>query len=275
MATLAVDGVDLYYREAGEGPPLLLIHGGGPNADSWRATFDDLARDFRVIAYDRRGFSRSVHEPVADWQRHSDDAAALLRELDAVPAGVVGWSSGSIVALDLATRHPELVSSIVLTEPALHARKNVTGAMMRTFLAMQVARRVKGDRAAADRWFRWVTSHADGSESSWDAPANTAERKESMLANASACFRGDLKADDSHLTPELLGRIDVPITVLVGANTNPWFDKLGRHAVDVMPRARLEKVEGGSHAMTLEAPTAFAGAIRRAVGASEKAQTSS
>src|SRR5688572_28607903 len=116
MPNLHLDGVDLFHREAGPltGPPVLLIHGMGVDADTWGPVFDDLAQDHRVIAYDRRGHSRSTGEPVADWSRHGDDAAALLRALDVERATVVGWSAGGLFALDLGLRHAEHVGSIVL-----------------------------------------------------------------------------------------------------------------------------------------------------------------
>jgi pimeloyl-ACP methyl ester carboxylesterase len=72
-----------------------------------------------VIWYDRRGTASSTRD---DWpgggaDQHADDAAGLLRELDAVPATVLGFSSGGIVALALAARHPDLVTEAVAWEP--------------------------------------------------------------------------------------------------------------------------------------------------------------
>jgi pimeloyl-ACP methyl ester carboxylesterase len=57
----------LFLREAGDGPALLLIHGAGPESRGWGATFDDLAADHRVIAFDRRGFGKSLDQPLVDW----------------------------------------------------------------------------------------------------------------------------------------------------------------------------------------------------------------
>ena len=83
MTTIIINCSKVFYREKGSGPPLLLIHGTGGNADIWGETFDALAANHRVIAYDRRGFSRSVSPPVKDLHLHSEDAAAMLTHLAA------------------------------------------------------------------------------------------------------------------------------------------------------------------------------------------------
>src|ERR1700732_2644274 len=101
MSTVDVNGASLYYEERGSGPPLLLVHGTGGNADVWEPVLDGLARSFRVIAYDRRGFARS--HTASRWRLadQARDAAELLEALGASPAIVVGWSGGGVVALDL------------------------------------------------------------------------------------------------------------------------------------------------------------------------------
>src|SRR5712692_10087048 len=93
---IQVSSAELYCRVAGEGIPILLIHGGAGSADSWFESFDRLSKRHRVIAYDRRGQNRSGGSPSADWHQEAEDAAALLRALEATPAPVVGWSAGGI-----------------------------------------------------------------------------------------------------------------------------------------------------------------------------------
>jgi pimeloyl-ACP methyl ester carboxylesterase len=112
---------DLHVLEAGEGTPVLLIHGGAEDADLLTPLGHALAdRGHRAIWYDRRGTGTSTRR---DWpgggaDQHADDAAALLRSRDAVPATVVGMSSGGVVALALAARHPDLVREVLAWEPA-------------------------------------------------------------------------------------------------------------------------------------------------------------
>jgi 3-oxoadipate enol-lactonase len=260
MATLSADGVDLYYKEAGKGPPLLLIHGSGLDADGWGPVFDDLAQDHRVIAYDRRGFSRSRHDPIADWRRHADDAASLIEALELAPAAVVGWSAGGIVAVDLAVHDPQLVGALVLCEPVLHGRKHVRPRDALAFVGAQVRRRLKGDRRAAEAFYRWVLSYPDGG-SSWDSPKADPERLEAMLDNATACLT-EQQATDKHLTPERVSGISCPVTCILGARTQPLFERTTRAAAERIPGAELRVIERSNHAFVTEAPQELAAAIR-------------
>jgi pimeloyl-ACP methyl ester carboxylesterase len=119
MPECAVNGVRLHYDERGSGDPILCIHGAGSSTQLWADAVEKLAELGRVIAYDRRGCSRSERpEPYerTSVSEHADDAAALLEALDAAPAVIIGRSYGGTIALDLAIRHPELVRAIAVLE---------------------------------------------------------------------------------------------------------------------------------------------------------------
>jgi pimeloyl-ACP methyl ester carboxylesterase len=112
MSSTRSNGCDLYYEEAGEGVPILLVHPAGSTASTWGGAADDLARIGRVIVYDRRGYARSGGEPPRRMSTHTADAAALLEHVGAEPAVVVGTSAGAAIAVDLAVRRPDLVRSL-------------------------------------------------------------------------------------------------------------------------------------------------------------------
>ncbi len=77
MTTIVINCANLFHREKESGLPILLIHGIAAKADLWGETFDALAAHHRIIAYDRKGFSRSVSPPVKELHLHAEDAAAL------------------------------------------------------------------------------------------------------------------------------------------------------------------------------------------------------
>src|SRR5688500_3175530 len=117
--TRTVNGVRLYHEEHGSGTPILCIHGAGSSALVWADAVEKLARLGRVIAYDRRGCTRSERPEPYDRTsvaEHAEDAAALLEALAATPAVVIGRSYGATVATDLALRHPDRVRALVLLE---------------------------------------------------------------------------------------------------------------------------------------------------------------
>ena len=110
----------LAHRSAGTGPPVLLVHGGAEDAGMLTGQAHAIAaRGRRVIWYDRRGTGGSTRDdwPGSGADQHADDAAALLRELGAAPATVLGFSSGGIVALAVAARHPDVITEAIAWEP--------------------------------------------------------------------------------------------------------------------------------------------------------------
>jgi pimeloyl-ACP methyl ester carboxylesterase len=124
MPTVEGAGVPLAYAERGAGPPVLLVHGLASDAAAQAPVAEALAADARVIAYDRRGYGASgAPEAYAGTtvEEQAEDAAALLRALDAAPAVVAGDGFGALIALDLMKRHAGLVRGAVLSNPALFA----------------------------------------------------------------------------------------------------------------------------------------------------------
>lgn len=102
MPYLTVDGAQLYYEDAGSGPPLLFVHGLGSSTRDWFAQVPHFADRYRVLRLDLRGHGRSERTRgpyrIAQFAR---DVAVTLRKLDAVPAHVVGLSMGGMVTLQL------------------------------------------------------------------------------------------------------------------------------------------------------------------------------
>jgi pimeloyl-ACP methyl ester carboxylesterase len=114
------DGADLYYERRGEGPPLLLIAGGGGDCGYFSALASILADDYTVLTYDRRGNSRSpLHQAPASIEiaEQSADAVAVLQACGFSSARIFGNSGGATIALDLAARHPEVIEAVVPHEP--------------------------------------------------------------------------------------------------------------------------------------------------------------
>ena len=115
MPYAAVNGLDMYYEIHGEGPPLLLLHGGcGSISELWISYFS--AR-FRVIAPEQMGHGRTADRIDRAFHYHdmAEDTVELARQLGINSASIVGYSDGGIIGLDIAIHHPERVAKLVVT----------------------------------------------------------------------------------------------------------------------------------------------------------------
>lgn len=114
----SVNGIQLYYATAGEGEPVVLLHGGLANSDYWGKQVAALAKHHKVIVVDSRGHGRSTRDSRPySYDLMSDDVVALLDHLKIAKADIVGWSDGGIIGIDLAIRHPTRVNRIFSFAP--------------------------------------------------------------------------------------------------------------------------------------------------------------
>jgi len=124
MADAQVNGAALHYVEEGSGAPLVFVHGGASDHRTWRRQLSAFSDEYRSISYSRRYHWPNAPIPAGSSYalvEQVDDLAQLLRALDAAPAHLVGHSYGGLVCLEIASRAPELVRSLVLMEPPVMA----------------------------------------------------------------------------------------------------------------------------------------------------------
>jgi pimeloyl-ACP methyl ester carboxylesterase len=112
-----VNGHALCYAELGEGPPLLLLHGGGDSGEhSFEHQIGTLGARRRIVAPDQVGQGRTPAIPgPLSYRAMMEDTAALLGLLELSGADAVGFSDGGILALMLAVHHPMLVRRVVIS----------------------------------------------------------------------------------------------------------------------------------------------------------------
>jgi 2-hydroxy-6-oxonona-2,4-dienedioate hydrolase len=117
------NGIRTRYFEAGEGEPLLLIHGGSYgsfyNAEDWELNFDTLAERFHVVAYDRIGLGFTDNPRTDDEYvigSSVDHAHAVIQALGLGPAHIMGHSRGGYTAARLVLEHPEVVDTLIIVD---------------------------------------------------------------------------------------------------------------------------------------------------------------
>lgn len=120
MATLAVDGVEIYYEEHGQGEPLLLVHGAAASGRWFGDLIPQLARSYRVIVPDLRGLGRSQRvAPLTRPQIWIQDLWRLLDELGLDRVDLAGVSLGSRVVGRMALDNPSRVRTLTVDAPII------------------------------------------------------------------------------------------------------------------------------------------------------------
>jgi pimeloyl-ACP methyl ester carboxylesterase len=117
VSVVDVNGARLWYDEAGNGRPVLLLHGGLGDSGLWEPVVPFLAERFRTIRTDLRFYGRSTGPAVPwSWQ---EDAIGVLDELGLERAGLVGLSLGGRLAFDIALAHPDRLWAVAAVAPGL------------------------------------------------------------------------------------------------------------------------------------------------------------
>jgi len=107
-----VDGGKLFYESAGNGKNIVLLHDGMVNREIWDEQFPLLAKTYRVVRYDRRGYGKSS-DPQVKYS-HIEDLNQLFIQLKIDKAIIFGMSSGGRLAIDFTLTYPEKVDGLVL-----------------------------------------------------------------------------------------------------------------------------------------------------------------
>ena len=258
MSGTVIDGLRWEVRTRGMGQPLLLLHGFSGRGTAWAAHAAAFARSFRVITVDLPGHGRSGTAVPGRMtiERTADDLAAILRQADAVPAHVLGYSLGARVALRLAVAHPDVVRRLVLESPSAGLATEEERATRRAAdddLATLIERDGIDDFVA--EWERRpvFASHAS-------LPSRRAARYRAMrLANRPDGLAASLRgAGQGSMEPlfDRLAAVSAPTLVIAGAlddRGRPRAQQVG----DGIPGARLEIVDHAGHTPHEEQPRVF------------------
>jgi pimeloyl-ACP methyl ester carboxylesterase len=212
----------LYQEVSGTGTVVLLIPGTPGDAGQFADLAVALGDRYTVVAYDRRGTSRSPRPQgwtTTNVAEQADDAAAVIARVTSEPAFVYGTSNGAAIALELAMRHPERVSMALVHEPPLLsvlADPAPVGQMLGQLIGAGMER--GGPSAALDAFLRFAFGDelVDGLDS--DVRAR-------MYANAEMVFTIEMPAFQAYRPDEAgLRSLRVPTRVLVGeAQAVPLF----------------------------------------------------
>ena len=263
-STLTSNRSGLYYEQVGEGVPILLIHPAGSTASTWGSVVDELAGVGRVITYDRRGYARSGGDTVRSMSIHTADVAALLEELQAAPAVVVGTSAGAAICVDLAVRRPDLVQAVVAHEFPWRFTRHLPGRTQVATLARVGWQAFRGREAdAVETLLRSVYAYRDGG-TAWDAFPE--EWRQASRDNAGAALADLRNSIGVYPTAAELATVVVPVVCSYGARSPDGMGRLVRSLAAAIPTASVLRIEGAGHAAPFDATSTFVRIVTETIG---------
>jgi pimeloyl-ACP methyl ester carboxylesterase len=251
------DGTEIAYWTSGQGPPLVLVHGGLGDHTRWGPLLPFLEPRVTAHAMDRRGRPESGDAPRYQLERESEDVAALV---DAVagevgaPVDVYGHSHGGFAAFGAATltgniRRLVLYEGWPVPDPSGFE------------LPGEVERRVQDLLAAGDRGaaVEAVITHYELMSPADLAALRKAPSWPGRLAAADAILRECRAEAEARLDVRRAARIRVPVLLLVGDQSSDPARAQVQAVAAALPDARVLVLEGQGHVADAFAPELFAG----------------
>jgi pimeloyl-ACP methyl ester carboxylesterase len=223
----------------------------GANHLSWTAQVPVYSREFRVIVFDNRGTGRSDFPADAEYTIPvlADDAAALLDALGVESAHVYGISMGGMIAQEMALRHPEKVTSLILgaTTPGGPSAVAPEPEAIKSLLEQGAAVDRSVNPALLDVLFSpgFLADHGSELTSAFQGMADYPQ-------TSHEAYQAQLRAVAAHDTYDRLPDIDTPTLVLHGTDDPVLPAGNGRILAERIPGAKLVLLEGARHAYLLE-----------------------
>ena len=269
MPVVQIHGHEVSYRDEGDGPVLLLLHGIAGSSRAWREVMPALAQDFRLIAPDLLGHGESA-KPVGDYSlgAYASGMRDLLGVLGVERATIVGQSFGGGVAMQLAYQHPELCERLVLVDsgglgrevnPILRA---ATLPLAEYVMPVLFPSFVKDRGDAVSRFLRDRGIRSGRAAESWLAYRSLTETE-----NRKAFVRTVRSViDPGGQTVSAMDRLylaaEVPTLIVWGADDSIIPVSHGHAAHEAIPGSRLEVFDGVGHFPHVEAPDRFVEVLR-------------
>ena len=255
MTTRTYPDQGISFDEAGDGPPLVLLHAFPQTRKMWQPQLKDLSRDFRLLCPDLPGFGDSRSSSTCSIDGMADGIAAWLKSLGIEKAIIGGVSMGGYVALALARRHSELLRGLILASTRADADSEEARAGRETMIAFareHSAREVF--EKMAPRLF---------SEATWREQPQLIEQAARIAEPIpSSTITATLQAlrDRPDARPSL-PQIAVPTLILIGDEDVVSPLESAREMAAAIPNAQLQVLVGAGHFTHMEAAEAWSQAV--------------
>jgi pimeloyl-ACP methyl ester carboxylesterase len=258
MHRVDVDHRSIFYRDEGEGPALVLLHGFLCDSRAWAPQLRDLSDGYRVVAWDAAGAGASDDPPetftITDW---AEDLARLLDALALEEAHIVGLSWGGLVAQAFYGRHPSRVRSLVLSDTYAGWKGSLAADAVEKRLARCLS---ESELPPAELVARWVPMEFFTETVSDEVTSAMAAIVFDFHPRGFRLMARSLAEND---TTSLLPTIRVPTLLLWGEGDQRSPIEVAERFRDAIPNAELQIIPGAGHVSNMEQPDLFTSHVRR------------
>jgi pimeloyl-ACP methyl ester carboxylesterase len=257
MEHVEVGRLRIAYRRAGEGPALVLLHGGLGDSREWGRQLDGLADEFTVVAWDAPGCGGSSDPPETfRLPDYADCLAGFVQALGLARPHVGGLSFGGGLALELYRRYPQIPRSLVLAS----AYAGWAGSLRPEIVAERLTRAMREAELPPEQW---VHGYLPGLFTD-TAPTELVDEAVAIMldvrrAGMLPMLKGFAEAD----LRDVLPHIQVPTLLLYGdADQRSPVNVVARELRDKIPGSKLVVLSGVGHQLDMEAPDRFNAEVR-------------
>ncbi|MEC9247581.1 MAG: alpha/beta hydrolase [Pseudomonadota bacterium] len=253
------DSPNIAYKIAGQGDPVIFLHGIGGNKDNWVRQIEFFSRSNTVIAWDARGYGDSEdYLGPLDFRAFSHDIRRLLDHLDIKKAHLCGLSMGGRIILDFYELHKERVSSLTLVDTFPGFDNSFTEEGRERFIQERRQPLVEGGKEPADI----APSVVPGIVSPSASKAVVNELIQSMSKLHKDSYVKTIESMTMYKPVADVSQILVPVQIIVGEEDKLTPPSVSQNMHEKIADSRLEIISNAGHITNIEAPERFNNCLR-------------
>lgn len=264
LITIIIDGVEIAFKEAGRGSPVIFLHGGGAtDYRTWDAQLDLFSKGYHVFAYSRRGHYPNAHAPdnslPNSTETHGRDLFNLIKALNLGRVSLVATSYGGDIALWMAVHAPEQINSLALCEPALHPWLVTLPGGLELYAQYRVpmdaaAKAVQaGDLNQAARLF----IEASSGPGAFDRLSDSARSRLMDNIHLLRSWQVDAFDTTTTITREEAAKIKLPMQLVSGRQSPDIYRRVTEELKRIISQAQWSVIPDSAHLPHIQNPVTF------------------